>query len=260
MVIPVPIEKQSYHVVIRGFKHKDHKDHKEAKAFYELVKIRLPPYLQPYLDKAVYGPKQQFRLLGNHKINKTNVKIMDERLTLWRPEHTSDRGTDAPVLKLVTFEEFLVSYTPGCIELPSFITQSTEIKITGGKNKVTASVDLSEYEDTIRSIYESSTFRDSGPIREFSNGIVNITNSRRFKCQICNKRMRILIFMYITDHYSGIVVDMIRIKRVYIYIGKINGFTKQTSVVEEINEKLDNNDAGCNYFMKHGINGPNLDK
>ena len=172
-------EKQSFHVVIRGFYHVNNL---EAKAFYELVKQQLPPYLQPYLDKAVYGPTQQFRLLGNHKLGKNNVKLLDKVHTLWRPDNNDPRGDSEAIRKLIIFEEFLVTYTSGCVELPSFITTSNALKI-----KKKPSVDLSLYENQIIDLYESSNFKDSGSIRDFNDGVINITNSGKFKCPICNK-------------------------------------------------------------------------
>lgn len=97
--------KQSFHVVVNGVYHKD---------FYELVRNKLPPVIRPYLDIAVYKSNQQFRLIGNHKIGKTNVKVLDETITKWRPTD-GNPGDDLYNLRLL--EASMVSFTADCVSL-----------------------------------------------------------------------------------------------------------------------------------------------
>ena len=170
--------KQSFHVVVNGFYHSNNK---EALAFYKLVKAKLPPSIRDYLDSAVYKANQQFRLIGNHKIGKTNVKVLDETITKWRP---TDGKPGDEVYNLRILEASMVSFTADSIALPSFI--SDENTITNKKFTV-SDEDCSIYEDQIISIYNSSSVSASGKIRDFNGPIANITSSHRFRCPICNK-------------------------------------------------------------------------
>lgn len=248
-------DKQSYHGVIRGF---CHKDNIEAKAFYELVKDKLPSHLQRYLDNAVYGSKQQFRLLGNHKVNKTNVKVFDEILTFWRPKDDG-RGDSLEIKNLQIFEEFLVTYTSGCIDLPSFINKSSNNRIKK------TSIDSSLYENQIIALYESSTFKDSGSIRDFNGNTININNSGRFECPICNKiHEHENPYLYV---YNGSLYWDCRRhdkNQKSMYIGRINGVIQNTvvssvgSVLKALNNAL--RPSGCcfigDYCMEHHKNCP----
>lgn len=173
--------KQSFHVIINGYYHNDNI---EAKAFYELVKVRLHPTIRDYLDKAVYGSNQQFRLINNHKIAKNNTKVLDTTITKWRP---TDCSITDKVYNLRIFEASMVSFTGDSVVLPSFLPATSITAATIKKRPDDQTVDYSIYENQIRSLYESSSVSASGKIRDFNGKYININSSHRFRCPICDK-------------------------------------------------------------------------
>jgi len=165
--------KQSFHVVINGF---FHSDNTEAKAFFQLVKAKLHPTISHYLDHAVYGSNQQFRLLNNHKINKSNTKTIDTSITKWRP--TDGRPGD-PVYELRFLEASLVSFTSDSVSLPSF-----SAKTSRGPSDNT---NYTAFERQLYDIFETSAVSASGTIRDFNGKYANINTSHNFRCPICDK-------------------------------------------------------------------------
>lgn len=123
------IDKRSFHIIINGFYHNSPK---EAGAFYQLVINNVPEHLRKYVDHSVYKRYQQFRGLGNHKIGKDNIKTIDpsteyipdgykdirniDPITIWNSNDYDDQ-----VSLLRNFEASLITFTSGCIQLPSFI-------------------------------------------------------------------------------------------------------------------------------------------
>lgn len=66
--------KQSYHLVVTTWAHKDHK---QAKVFADAVFAECAPELRDrvgLLDRKVYNPLQQWRLLGSTKVKKRRTK------------------------------------------------------------------------------------------------------------------------------------------------------------------------------------------
>ena len=121
--------KRSYHIVIGN---KCHDDNKEAKAFYEAVmkKVALMTngkYVE-FVDMSVYSPRQQFRLLGCVKLGKNRVKSFDNTFFYKGIERTHicvEETTDLVMSKLVMLYESMVSFTSGCVFLPSLVQKPT---------------------------------------------------------------------------------------------------------------------------------------
>ena len=119
------IDKRSYHVVINN---KCHDGNKEAKAFYDAVmgKIRITTggkYLQ-FIDRSVYSPRQQFRLVGCQKHGSNRPKVFYEQFwyqdQLYNHQYNED-VTDITMKKLTIIYESMVSFCSGCTYLPSLI-------------------------------------------------------------------------------------------------------------------------------------------
>lgn len=70
--------KNSYHIVVSNY-YLD--NHLGAKKFFQTVKEKLNILYYPYLDESVYKTIQQFRILGTHKWDKDNTKILDDNLS-----------------------------------------------------------------------------------------------------------------------------------------------------------------------------------
>ena len=210
-------EKQSIHVVIDGWSHEDHIN---AKAFMVHVKNALPLYLQRYIDETMCKKTQQFRMIGNHKLGKNNVKVLDTTFTSWKPID----GATGAVADLRLLEASLVT-TSGCTPLPPFVSANDALKI-----KKYTSVDTSLYEAQIISMYKSSSCRESGEIGDFKDGVVTIVNSKSFNCPIHNRIHNDNPMLLINN--GQLYWDCRRPKekgQYPVYIGPISGITSMTN-------------------------------
>ena len=105
-------DKRSYHVIINGV---SHANKQEAKGFYDRIMSLIIGKYNPLvnIDSAVYGDNQAFRLIGSTKLNKGRYKRL--RSDLSGKNITSDCHFD-------DFYANFVSFTHGCVQLPSFVT------------------------------------------------------------------------------------------------------------------------------------------
>jgi len=118
-------EKRSYHIVLNN---KCHDGNKEAKAFYDAVMKKVSIYTNgkylDFVDKSVYSPRQQFRMIGSQKQGSNRPKIFYEQFVYQGQQYThiySEDVTDITIKKLTILYESMVSFTSGCILLPSLI-------------------------------------------------------------------------------------------------------------------------------------------
>jgi hypothetical protein len=105
--------KQSYHVVLPRW---CHKDHRQAKAFASAVFEECPPELRnnPHLlDRKVYNPLQQWRLLGSTKVGKGRHK---REAVTWL--YHGQVVTPPQVAPLEAFARSLLGWTTDCRALP----------------------------------------------------------------------------------------------------------------------------------------------
>lgn len=118
-------DKRSYHLVINN---KCHDGNKEAKAFYDAVmsKIRIitqGKYLE-FVDKSVYSPRQQFRMVGCQKQGSNRPKVFYEQFWYQGEQYThiyNEDVTDLTMKKLTIIYESMISFTSGCVFLPSLV-------------------------------------------------------------------------------------------------------------------------------------------
>jgi len=117
--------KYSYHLVLNN---KCHDGNREAKAFYDAVMVKVHvltggKYLN-FVDKSVYSPRQQFRLVGCEKHGSNRPKIFYEFFWYNGNQYThiySDDTTDLMIKKLTIIYESMVGFTSGCSFIPSLI-------------------------------------------------------------------------------------------------------------------------------------------
>lgn len=118
-------DKRSYHLVLNN---KCHDGNKEAKAFYDAVMVKLRSYTGgkylDFVDRSVYSPRQQFRLVGCQKQGSNRPKVFYEQFQyqqqLYTHAYTED-VTDITFKKLTIIYESMPSFTSGCSFLPSLI-------------------------------------------------------------------------------------------------------------------------------------------
>lgn len=119
--------KRSFHIIINN---KCHDGNKEAKAFYDVViyKIHIltgSKYIKTnFIDKGVYSPRQQFRLVGCQKHGTNRPKIFYEQFSYKGITYTHvypEDVSDLIIKKLTIIYESMLGFISGCTYLPSFI-------------------------------------------------------------------------------------------------------------------------------------------
>lgn len=112
--------KQSYHIVVNNH---CHANNVEAKGFYHKVVDMMKPEFVQWVDKAVYSPTQQFRIVGSTKIGSERVKTFqkswkyhDQEITFNYPEKPEDDNHEF----VMQLEASIVGYTGNCKFLPPF--------------------------------------------------------------------------------------------------------------------------------------------
>lgn len=121
--------KRSYHVILNN---KCHDGNKEAKAFYDAVIIKVNSYTEGkyrncnFVDRGVYSPRQQFRLVGCQKWNSGRPKVFYEQFRHGKNQYThtyTEDVTDPILKKYVIIYESMISFISGCKFLPSLIPE-----------------------------------------------------------------------------------------------------------------------------------------
>lgn len=168
--------KQSFHFVIDKYFHEDSIN---AKNFYTLVNNTLPENIRHFVDHKVYNKNQQFRLLGHHKINKNNIKIVDP-ITTW---NANVYPQDDPAAQIGIFSASLVSFYHDSVRLPPFI-------IDGGNtnnNRPRNNVEANEHYDNIVAAFESSDFSNDFRVGQASRNFVSLLRRHPSWCPVHNR-------------------------------------------------------------------------
>ena len=118
-------KKRSFHIVLNN---KCHDGNKEAKAFYDAVMNKVNTYMNgkyiDFVDKSVYGPRQQFRLMGSQKIGSGRTKLFHESFIYKDITYNhvfNEDVSDLTIKKLTVLYESMSSFVSGCTYLPSLI-------------------------------------------------------------------------------------------------------------------------------------------
>ncbi len=119
--------KNSYHIVINNM---CHFGNKEARAYYDEIMILINQYTNNkyseinFIDKGVYSPRQQFRVLGSQKIGSKRPKIFNETFKYFdeivKHKYIGDEY-DITMKMLCFLGESLCSVTTGCKLITSFV-------------------------------------------------------------------------------------------------------------------------------------------
>lgn len=225
--------KQSTHVIIDGF---CHENKIEAAHFYRAVLAIVPKQYHQFIDCKVYCKNQQLRMLGNHKINKNNVKVFDPSCG-W----TSDESSEE-LRHLRLFEASLITFTAGCMVLPSFAPKDETIKQTSsGENK-----DIDVHYNEVVDIFKNWRHHDRFTIRGPSNNKLVLNGDHASECPVHN-RVHEHENAYINISSKGyIYFNCGRNERDErgTYLGKLN--QKYKPLVEEIyDNKEDDKTSTC---------------
>lgn len=108
------LNKRSYHVVINNY---CHRSNQEAKLLYEAVVQKMKPELAFFVDKAVYSPRQQFRIIGSQKLGSGRPKMFNETWTYQNTPITYqyvESPDDEGHKMMMQLEASLVSNTTNC--------------------------------------------------------------------------------------------------------------------------------------------------
>lgn len=182
--------KRSYHLILNN---KCHDGNKEAKAFYDAVMrktaiITNNKYLE-FVDGSVYSPRQQFRLIGCQKQGSNRPKVFYEQFNLqgktYTHEYTED-VTDVIIKKLTIIYESMISFTSGCIFLPSLIPPSGPKQIYNNKPSDIPDLDESSANYCFNLLRQKMSFCPFS-IREITGNMILLHRHAPSHCPICNQ-------------------------------------------------------------------------
>lgn len=191
-------DKRSFHVIINNWCHSNNND---AKCFYKLVLSGMDDKHKKFIDIAVYGPKQQFRMLGSQKAGSNRIKklMRNFKYNGIEYEHKSLRIKDTYELiedendfecivcenvnesiEVSDLRESLISYIRDCKTLPNFnFEEKKEIEDV----KITSEIE----EKCFNLLYEKYgnilPFNYSG----MTKNTFNFSNKHGYKCIQCDR-------------------------------------------------------------------------
>lgn len=181
--------KRSYHIVINN---KCHDGNNEAKAFYEAVVSKVTIYTGGkyrgcnFIDRGVYSPRQQFRIVGCQKCGSNRPKVFYEQFTYQGKSYThryNEDVTDLTIKKLTIVYESLLSFTSGCIYLPSLVpVKAVNYQQLGDK------VDLDEnaINQCLKMLKEKMDYCPF-TVKEVRGHLILLKRNAPSHCPICNK-------------------------------------------------------------------------
>lgn len=181
-------EKQSYHIVINNY---CHANNVEAKAFYDKVMEYVNPKYVSYVDRAVYSPTQQFRMVGSQKITTTRVKKLNVKWNYHGHEvlYIYPEQPDSPEHEMVMqLEASVVGYTGSCKFLPAFEPKVDTIKSYEQTDDIT--IDDAKQAINLIGAAGKININDSRFPYKFTgiNGpIVMLKRTRSSMCKLCRR-------------------------------------------------------------------------
>lgn len=194
--------KISYHIIVNNW---FHTNNEQSKYLSIDVRSRMDPSLQKYLDNAVYGSKQQFRILWSSKLGSSRRKepilsfpLSDTEVVTY-PSSSFEYPTDELMASLI-------GCIDGCNPIPKMVNikgtlevdergQLIEVGDNSRKKgnyeerKITRSDanQMLEYLLNAMGVNGPSTRRCLFKVREINSGIVSLTKERPYHCLICNR-------------------------------------------------------------------------
>jgi len=177
-------DKYSYHIILDNF---CFENCNENKSFCNYVVNKMTPDNRKYIDTGLYKSLQQFRLLGSHKKNINNVKILQEEYYInnikikYRIPTTQIHNID-----LYKFEHSIITNCKYCSILPSFQHQNFD----GNKYENENPIDLDTVKLVMKKLSEYSGLSIYDPIfpykfSKIEGRIISLKRVRPSKCRIC---------------------------------------------------------------------------
>ncbi len=218
-------EKQSYHVVVNNY---CHTNNVEARAFYDNVLDKVDPNYAQWIDRAVYSPTQQFRIVGSQKIGTIRAKIFQKEwlyhsksITYQYPE-----PPDSPEHEMVMqLEASIVGFTGNCKFLPAFEPHPDKIKSYTESEDITTD-DATQALNLVGAAGKISIHDPRFPYKFMGiNGpIVMLKRTKPSRCKICCR---------VHEHENPYLLVIGEEKSVYfhcrrapenkkLYLGKLN--------------------------------------
>ena len=188
--------KQSAHIVINNW---CHSDNIEAKAFYKEVTQLMRPELSPFVDPAVYSQLQQFRIIGNQKLNSGRPKRFVPTFT-WQGKsytHKAEEEADGEGHRImIELGESLLGNVKYCSLLPIFSKMEKDENGNYIRTRKFGTGELEADENMIDGIMAmiGSSVRISPDavdfpfeFKEIRDGFILLNLLKPYRCQLCRR-------------------------------------------------------------------------
>jgi len=181
-------EKHSYHIIINNY---CHANNIEAKAFYDKVIDKVNPNYVKWIDRSVYSPTQQFRIVGSQKIGSERIKTFQKE---WKHngeliKHKYPETPDCPEHEIVMqLEESILGYTGNCKFLPAFEPREETVKHYDNDENVTAD----EATEAIKLVgiagnISINDYRFPYRFQGINGPIVMLKRTKPSRCKLCER-------------------------------------------------------------------------
>ena len=181
-------DKQSYHIVVNNH---CHTNNVEAKAFYDNVMDYVKPEFTQWIDRSVYSPTQQFRVVGSQKIGSIRTKTFHKSWTYHGETINCEypEPPDSPEHEMVMqLEASIVGYTGNCKFLPPFEPREDKIK----SYTETEDIDIKDATQALGLVGAAGNISIEDPRFPYKflgiNGpIVMLKRTKPSNCRICKR-------------------------------------------------------------------------
>jgi len=181
------VNKFSYHIIINNW-HLE--SNQQCKLLYDKVLTKVPNNMKPYIDSAVYGKKQQFRLLLSQKTGSGRTKIFN---TSWYYkgqliDHIYSEYIDDPTLiPLQQISESLVSFVDTSLSKIFKVISTENDNINKIPNIKLSSLDITDEE--IQACFnllgkDTKYFN----INSFQDFYITLNRLSPSECAICKRK------------------------------------------------------------------------
>jgi len=223
------IYKYSYHIVVNNY---CHLNNIEAKAFYEHVVENVKQEYKKYIDKAVYSPTQNFRILGSRKYQSERVKKLEKNWT-YHDKTIIHEYNEIPEDKkhefIIQLEESIVTARKAnCNILPIFKTEDD----TKNYTIIEENVSKDDAKNAFKKLAEKANvtpddIRFPYRISGINGPIIMLKRTRPSKCKICNR---------VHEHENPYLIIVGEEKSVYFHCRR--AATGKKLFIGKLNEKI----------------------
>ncbi len=181
-------DKQSYHVIVNNH---CHANNVESKAFYDAVMDHVNHNYAQWIDRAVYSPTQQFRIVGCQKIGSKRIKTFQKKWMYQGKEinYEYPEEPDSPEHEMVMqLEASVIGFTGNCRFLPPFEPRADQIKHYTESDDITTD----DASNAIKLIGAAGNISPHDPRFPYQftgiNGpIVMLKRTKPSRCKICDR-------------------------------------------------------------------------